>query len=209
MPPASVVIVSTYYPPVLGGAETAAAQLAAFLSARGHRVTVLTRRTARGVPDDEQREGVRVVRVAPRGPRTALGKWLAIPAIVMQLLKRRHDYDVVVCVDYRGVGLAALAARTFTGRPVIMQAATDGVLSFAAMRRMLARVGLGSLPHRDIELMAQIQVLDLKPAPRLEAIEDKRKDQAMQGNHSDGGCADSLSHCQAHADGIFEKDRPS
>jgi glycosyltransferase involved in cell wall biosynthesis len=145
MPPASVVIVSTYYPPVLGGAETAAAQLAAFLSARGHRVTVLTRRTARGVPDDEQREGVRVVRVAPRGPRTALGKWLAIPAIVMQLLKRRRGYDVVVCVDYRGVGLAALAARTFTGRPVIMQAATDGVLSFGAVRGMLARVGLGSL----------------------------------------------------------------
>jgi len=29
-----------------------------------------------------------------------------------------------------------------------------------------------SLPHRDIELMAQIQVLDLKPAPRLEPVED-------------------------------------
>jgi hypothetical protein len=31
---------------------------------------------------------------------------------------------------------------------------------------------LRSLPHRDIELMAQIQVLDLKPAARLEPVED-------------------------------------
>jgi hypothetical protein len=29
---------------------------------------------------------------------------------------------------------------------------------------------LRSLPHRDIELMAQIQVLDLKPTPRLDTI---------------------------------------
>ena len=62
-------------------------------------------------------------------------------------------------------------------------------------------------PHRDIELMAQIQVLDLNPAPRLEAIEDKRKEQVEQGKHRDGGCADSLSYCQARADGIFGKDR--
>jgi hypothetical protein len=31
---------------------------------------------------------------------------------------------------------------------------------------------LRSLPHRDIELMAQIQVLDLKPTPRLEPVGD-------------------------------------
>jgi len=32
------------------------------------------------------------------------------------------------------------------------------------------------LAHRDIELMAQIQVLNLKPAPRLEPVEDKSKE---------------------------------
>jgi hypothetical protein len=51
-----------------------------------------------------------------------------------------------------------------------------------------------SLPHRDIELMAQKQVLDLKPPPRLEPVEDKRKEQVNEGKHRDGGCADSVSY---------------
>ncbi len=138
-----VTIVSTYYPPVLGGAETAAAQLAEFLAARGRQVTVVTKRTEPGVPDDEVRNGVRVVRVSPRGPRTAWGKWLALPAITFALVRRRHPADVVVCVDFRGVGLGALLARALTGRPVILHAQTDGVLSFAAVRRTLTRAGLG------------------------------------------------------------------
>jgi D-inositol-3-phosphate glycosyltransferase len=138
-----VLIVSTYYPPVLGGAETAAAQLAEFLASRGRQVTVVTKRTEPGVPNEEGRNGVHVVRVAPRGPRTPWGKWLALPAITRELLRRRREGGVIVCVDFRGVGLAALLARLFTGRPVILQAQTDGVLSFAAVRRMMTRVGLG------------------------------------------------------------------
>src|SRR5262245_49448648 len=62
-----------------------------------------------------------------------------------------------------------------------------------------------SLPHRDIELIAQIQVLDLKPAPRLEPIEGKSKEQVKQGKHHDGGCADSLSDCQAPRGLIFRE----
>jgi glycosyltransferase involved in cell wall biosynthesis len=138
-----VLVVSTYYPPVLGGAETAAAQLAERLAARGRRVTVVTKRVGRDVPDEEIRNGVSVVRVAPRGQRRGLGKWLALPAIARELIRRRRDYRVVVCVDFRGVALAALLARVVTGRPVVLQAQTDGVLSFAAVRRGLTRVGLG------------------------------------------------------------------
>src|SRR5215831_10381040 len=41
-----------------------------------------------------------------------------------------------------------------------------------------------SVPHHDIELMTQIQVLDFKPAPRLEPVENQRKDQAEQGKHT-------------------------
>lgn len=155
MPRASVAIVSTYYPPVLGGAETAAAQHAAFLSARGHKVTVITKRTDRSVPDEEHRDGVHIVRVAPRGPRRAIGKWLASPALVAELVKRRREHDVVLCVDYRGIGVAALIARAFTGRPVILQAETDGVLGFASVRGALAQAGLGSLSRWLIPLLQQ------------------------------------------------------
>ena len=51
--------------------------------------------------------------------------------------------------------------------------------------------------------MPQIQVLDFKPAPRLEPVGDKSSKQMKQGKHCDGGCADSSSHCQPRADGIF------
>jgi hypothetical protein len=43
---------------------------------------------------------------------------------------------------------------------------------------------LRRFPHRDIELMAQIQVLDLKPAPRLEPVEDSSEEQVKQGEHA-------------------------
>lgn len=141
-PPASVLVLSTYYPPVLGGAETAASQLAEFLAANGRRVTVVTKRTSFGIPSDEVRNGVRVIRVQPAGERTSAGKWMAIPAMVAEMSKRRDDHDVVVCIDFRGIGLAALVARGLTGRPVIFQAATDGVLSVAALRRTLHGFGI-------------------------------------------------------------------
>lgn len=148
--PASVLVLSTYYPPVLGGAETASAQLAEFLAARGHRVTVVTKRTDGSAPPEESRNGVRVIRVQPDGERTAWGKWLALPFMLREITRQRHMHDVVVCIDYRAVGLAALAARGYTQRPVIFQAATDGVLSFAAVRRALTDAGLTSHWFGDI-----------------------------------------------------------
>jgi|KBSSwiStaDraftv2_1062776.scaffolds.fasta_scaffold1207961_2 hypothetical protein len=52
-------------------------------------------------------------------------------------------------------------------------------------------------PHRDIELMPQIQVLDFKPAPRPESVANESNEQMNQGKHRDRECADSLSYCQA------------
>lgn len=146
----SVLLLSTYYPPVLGGAETASAQLAEFLATRGHRVTVVTKRTRSDVPSEEVRNGVRVVRVSPVGERSAAGKWLALPAMLTELIRRQHEHDVVVCIDYRGVGLAALLARGVTARPVIFQAATDGVISFARVRDALSRAGFRSHWFADV-----------------------------------------------------------
>jgi hypothetical protein len=41
-------------------------------------------------------------------------------------------------------------------------------------------------PHRDIELVAQIQVLDFKPTSRLEPVCDKNSEQVEQGKHHNG-----------------------
>jgi glycosyltransferase involved in cell wall biosynthesis len=57
------------------------------------------------------------------------------------LIARRSDIDVVCCIDYRGIGLAALSARGKTGAPVIFQAQTEGVLSGARVRSWLGKLG--------------------------------------------------------------------
>lgn len=136
-----VAIVTTYYAPVLGGAESAAERLAGFLRRRGHPVIVLTTRTSSGVPAREVRDGVEIERLGPIAERSGRGKWVLLPALFRALLRYRSRIAVVCCIDYRGVGLAALAARALTGTPVIFQAQTEGVISAARVREWWARLG--------------------------------------------------------------------
>jgi len=51
-------------------------------------------------------------------------------------------------------------------------------------------------PHRDIELMPQIQILDFKPPPRLESVGNENNEQVQWGEHCDEACVDSHSNCQ-------------
>jgi glycosyltransferase involved in cell wall biosynthesis len=147
---ARVAIVTTYYRPVLGGAESAAERVATFLQRRGHEVTVFTKLTPAALGTDETLAGIRVRRLPPVGPRTPGGKWRFAPSVFRALRQARQQVDVVCCVDYRAIGLAALAARAFTHTPVLFYAQTDGVLSGSALRR------LGSLLYRRTDALACI-----------------------------------------------------
>jgi glycosyltransferase involved in cell wall biosynthesis len=136
----AVVIATTFYRPVLGGAEAAAERLAVYLVRRGHRVTVLTKRTAVAHPATETIDGIAIARLPPVGERTGAGKWRFVPSLYRALLDHR-DAGVVCCIDYRAIGLSALTARRRTGVPVIFQAQTDGVISGARMRAWFEHVG--------------------------------------------------------------------
>lgn len=57
-----ILIVNSEYPPIGGGAGNASAYLARHLAQLGRRVTVLTARFS-GLPHDEEKDGVRVVRL--------------------------------------------------------------------------------------------------------------------------------------------------
>lgn len=137
-----VIITTTFYSPVLGGAEAAAQRLAVYLHRRGHRVLVLTKRTSRALPAQETIDGVDVLRLPPAAERSGRGKWTVLPSMFAALLRHRARGAVVCCIDYRGIGLAALAARVFTHVPVIFQAQTDGVIGGARIRERLARFGM-------------------------------------------------------------------
>jgi glycosyltransferase involved in cell wall biosynthesis len=138
---APVAVVTTYYRPVLGGAEAAAERLAVFLTRRGHRVLVLTKWATTADARRETVDGVAIERLAPVGERNAVGKWRVIPSVFRALLRHRDEVSVVCCVDYRGIGLAALAARRFTKAPVVFQAQTEGVLSGRRIRTWVQHVG--------------------------------------------------------------------
>jgi glycosyltransferase involved in cell wall biosynthesis len=139
--PARVAVVTTFYRPVLGGAESAAERLATYLHRRGHQVVVLTKRTSAAHPAAETIDGVEVVRLPPIGERKGSGKWRVIPSIRRALLSRRGELDAICCIDYRGIGLAALAVRKRLGVPVIFQAQTEGVLSGARVRAWMSKIG--------------------------------------------------------------------
>ena len=123
-----VVVLTTYFRPVVGGVESNAERLARFLHANGFGVRVLTKRISRSLPDEEDMDGVPVERIGPFGERSASGKWQLLPSLLYWLIRHAASYDVVCCVDYRGVGIAAIAARAVTGRRVVLQAQTPGGL---------------------------------------------------------------------------------
>ena len=122
-----LVILTTFFRPVMGGVESNAERLAKYLASAGFPLVVVTKRVAREWPDEELLDGLRIVRIGPYGERDGRGKWkLTLPA-ARWLVSHTSEYDLVCCIDFRGIGLAALAARAVTGRPVLFQAQTPGV----------------------------------------------------------------------------------
>jgi D-inositol-3-phosphate glycosyltransferase len=137
-----VLILTPYFFPVIGGVESNAERLARYLVGERERVQVLTKRVGRDLPDVEDRDGILVRRIGPHGERSSFGKWQMMPAALVWLIRHASDYDVVCCVDYRAIGVAALLARVITGRPVVCQAQTTGVLSGDNADRLLAKIGV-------------------------------------------------------------------
>jgi len=126
-----VLVLTTYYHPVLGGVETHARQLVNHLHRKGYGVEVITKRVRRTDRGAMPVDGVAVHRVGPAGERSAGGKWRALPAFFRKTLALAPRFDVVICIDYRGIGVAAVAACRLRGRPLIAQGETAGVLAGA------------------------------------------------------------------------------
>jgi glycosyltransferase involved in cell wall biosynthesis len=131
MPRARVVVVSTFYFPIIGGAESGARRLAAFLRRQGRDVFVITKRTSRDHHAAETIDDVPVYRRPPVGARSGMAKWWFAPTVLLDLIRRRTEYDAICVVDQRGVGLPALLAARLLGRAVIFQPQTEGTIGSA------------------------------------------------------------------------------
>ena len=150
MPRLRVLVISAYYFPFQGGTETHARWAAKALASSGAEVIVLTKQDDRGSPAVEVIDSVRVYRVPPAGPRGGLRKWSMIPFVVRKALALKRDYDVIYCPGYQGIGLAALWAGAWLGRPVVLRSGNLGVLRGDQWNAPLARwhVPSGFLPVR-------------------------------------------------------------
>jgi glycosyltransferase involved in cell wall biosynthesis len=126
-----VLVLTTYYHPVVGGVETHARQLVNHLHQKGFGVEIITKRMGRDDRHATTVDGVAVHRVGPAGERSAAGKWVALPGFFKKTLALAPRFDVVACIDYRGIGVAAVTACRWLGRPLIVQGETAGVLAGA------------------------------------------------------------------------------
>ena len=141
-----MLVLTLYYPPVLGGVETHAHAVARWLHRHGYETLVVATRVGVSTPAGaiEAVDGVRVHRVRPGGDRRQIAKWFALPFVTAALVRWRARYDVIYCPDIRIVGVAAMAVRYLFGKRLVVQPAVQGTLSCATWDGQLSRVGVDS-----------------------------------------------------------------
>ena len=103
-----VLIVLTYYRPHVSGLTIYVERLARGLAKRGHQVTVMTSRYDRSLPLEEERDGVRVVRV-PVAFRVSKGVIMPTFGFVATRLVRQHDVISLHLPQFDAAGVAARA----------------------------------------------------------------------------------------------------
>src|SRR3989442_13833673 len=114
------------YHQVIGGMHADARHVATPLHRGGCGVKVVRRRLGADDPAESRVDDITVFRVGPAGDRRASGKWRAIPSFLSQTLALKDDVDAIVCIDYRGIGVAAVMAGRRFRRTVGLPAGPAG-----------------------------------------------------------------------------------
>ena len=142
------IFTETYYP-VVGGGETQAQLLAEGLTAQGHSVLILTRRSDVSLKTHERYGDLDVYRLPPSGVGQ-LKKWGLLFSSVPMLMKLRHQIDLIFVSGYRIIGLPAVLIGRLFRKPVVIKADSQGEMSGAFFESGLKKLGLSHtvLPFR-------------------------------------------------------------
>lgn len=130
----------TYYP-VIGGGETQARALAQDCTARGHKVTVLARRSDTAFSKFEMLDGVQIYRLWPSGPGH-LKKWLMLMSSFWWLVRNSTSYEVVLVSGYRVLGISAVIATRLARKRCVLKADNNGEMSGDYFAGGLRHLGL-------------------------------------------------------------------
>jgi glycosyltransferase involved in cell wall biosynthesis len=123
-----VLFLTESFHPVLGGGEGHIRALGRALIAAGDSATVITRRWDPEWPAEDERDGIRVLRLGPTG-YGALGKYRMVPGVVSTVRRLRAEFDVLVVRGTRVLGVPGLAAARSIGLPAVLQPEINGELS--------------------------------------------------------------------------------
>lgn len=142
-----MVLAETFHP-VVGGGETQGRLLCERLVNRGHSVTVVTRRSESGLRRDDRLGQVRVLWVGPGGPG-GYKRWGMLGPVALTLVRQRREYDVVLVLGFRALGLVLPVLRLL-GKPAVLKAESVGEMSGSFFDARLAGLGLsrGAIPVR-------------------------------------------------------------
>ena len=112
-----ILFILTYYRPHVSGLTIYVERLAKALAERGHTVTVLTSHYTQDLPNEEQMDGVRVVRV-PVALR--FNKGVVMPAFPVSAWREIRRHDVVsIHLPQVEAALSAFLARLAGRKPLI------------------------------------------------------------------------------------------
>lgn len=136
-----VCILTETYHPVTGGGETQARTLARELQRDGHSVCLVTRRSDSTLASTDVIDGVDVRRIRPAGAGQ-YRKWGMVVTALIELLRLRDRYDVILVCGFRLLGTPALLAGLLYGKSCILKADSQGELSGAFFDPGLARFRL-------------------------------------------------------------------
>lgn len=126
--PASILLVTNQFLPVIGGTEVTTLRDAKALQAHGHAVRVLTLRHNLRWPRTEEMDGVSVRRTGGfflQGRlRVRFGAtWLAEARVWYELVRTRRSYDIVQLRQLGRLARPAVLASFVTGKPLVVRIA--------------------------------------------------------------------------------------
>jgi glycosyltransferase involved in cell wall biosynthesis len=89
---------------------------------------LLTRRSRGESPAEAMVDGLRILRLPPVGPGRHV-RWRLQLRALPEIVRRRHEYDVLLISGYRALGIPGLMAGRWYGKPVALKADSLGEMS--------------------------------------------------------------------------------
>lgn len=134
------IFTETYYP-VIGGGETQTRLLAEGLSARGHKVTIVTRRSDAVLQKVERYGEINVYRLPPSGGQH-YKKWGLLFSGFALLVQLHREYELIFVSGFRVIGVSAILVSKIFGKVCILKSDNNGEMSGKFFSGGLQKYGL-------------------------------------------------------------------